>query len=430
MANLAYRSNATGNWSATATWQVYSLTASGGVFGSGGTWGAASDYPKTGDYVWIQSTNVVTYDATAISVNNSATFALISNNINSSSLAIAQPGTGGTSATTGTISLSVASTTTINATYYNIASGTAGLFNFTSSNTTYNFTGTWYEGTTGAWMVAPSGSNNTINITGNIKSSGTSGTAINLTNLQTLNIIGTVTCQSGSVISCSGASSVVNITGDVNGSATAQAYAITAPSAAITITITGNLYSGVNATAIYAPAFSTLTITGNIRNYGVSGTSSYSAYVCQTVNIKSTATVQFRTSDAGLKDYTTSGATTVTEASIWSYATRVLTAATNITSNGSTIDQTKIANLDATISSRLASSGYTTPPTIVQIRQEMDNNSTKLGKLDETVSSRMASSSYVAPDNTSITAIKTSTDRIPTNPASVQSTGDQIATLQ
>ena len=32
--------------------------------------------------------------------------------------------------------------------------------------------------------------------------------------------------------------------------------------------------------------------------------------------------------------------------------------------------------------------------------------------------------------DTEIAAIKTATDRIPTNPASVQSTGDQIATLQ
>lgn len=63
----------------------------------------------------------------------------------------------------------------------------------------------------------------------------------------------------------------------------------------------------------------------------------------------------------------TPSATTVTEASIWSYATRELTSAKNITT-----DDTKINS----------------------------------------------------------TAIKIATDRIPTNPASVQSTGDQIATLQ
>ena len=43
-----------------------------------------------------------------------------------------------------------------------------------------------------------------------------------------------------------------------------------------------------------------------------------------------------------------------TVAAVWSATTRRLSDATNITSNGSTIDQTRIANLDATISSRAA----------------------------------------------------------------------------
>jgi hypothetical protein len=62
----------------------------------------------------------------------------------------------------------------------------------------------------------------------------------------------------------------------------------------------------------------------------------------------------------------TPSATTVTEASIWAYATRELTSAKNITTDDTEINST---------------------------------------------------------------AIKTATDRIPTNPASVQSTGDQIATI-
>lgn len=52
------------------------------------------------------------------------------------------------------------------------------------------------------------------------------------------------------------------------------------------------------------------------------------------------------------------------------------------------------SNLDATISSRLASSSYTTPPTVTEIRTEVDSNSTQLA------------------------AIKTKTDLIPANPAS------------
>ena len=70
-------------------------------------------------------------------------------------------------------------------------------------------------------------------------------------------------------------------------------------------------------------------------------------------------------------------------------------------------NSTKLANLDATVSSRLATSGYTaptTPPTVAAIRTEMDTNSTKLANLDATVSSRLASSAYTAPPT--VTAIQ------------------------
>jgi ABC-type phosphate/phosphonate transport system substrate-binding protein len=53
-------------------------------------------------------------------------------------------------------------------------------------------------------------------------------------------------------------------------------------------------------------------------------------------------------------------------------------------------------NLDVAVSSRLATSGYTTPPTAVQNRQEMDSNSTKLANLDATVSSRAPSSTALS----------------------------------
>lgn len=46
-------------------------------------------------------------------------------------------------------------------------------------------------------------------------------------------------------------------------------------------------------------------------------------------------------------------------------------------------------------------------PTAVENRQEMDSNSTKLANLDTTISSRMATFTYTAPDNTSIGDIKT-----------------------
>lgn len=51
----------------------------------------------------------------------------------------------------------------------------------------------------------------------------------------------------------------------------------------------------------------------------------------------------------------------------------------------------------------------TTIPTAVQIRQEIDTNSTKL---DAAISTRLASAGYTAPDNTSITGIKAKTDQL------------------
>lgn len=63
----------------------------------------------------------------------------------------------------------------------------------------------------------------------------------------------------------------------------------------------------------------------------------------------------------------------------------------------------RLANLDATISSRLSTAGYTTPPTTAQITAHIDANSTKL---DVAVSSRLASAAYTAPDNAGIDTLE------------------------
>ena len=92
-------------------------------------------------------------------------------------------------------------------------------------------------------------------------------------------------------------------------------------------------------------------------------------------------------------------------------------------------NSTKLANLDVVLSTRLASSGYTVPPTVTQIRTEMDSNSNKLANLDATVSSRLASGSYTAPDNTSITAIKAKTDNLPSDPADASDIASSFSTV-
>lgn len=86
---------------------------------------------------------------------------------------------------------------------------------------------------------------------------------------------------------------------------------------------------------------------------------------------------------------------------VWSTATRVLTAGTNLSipsaatiaaavwdyltsaaTTAGSLGKLLVDNVNATISSRLATSGYTTPPTAVQNRTEMDSNSTKLASID------------------------------------------------
>lgn len=119
------------------------------------------------------------------------------------------------------------------------------------------------------------------------------------------------------------------------------------------------------------------------------------------------------------------------------------------------IGDTRIANLDATVSSRLATASYTTPPTAVAIRTEIDSNSagllaifnrtdvatssrladssyvpppsaaangvavrselaTELGRMDVAVSTRLATAGYTAPDNSGIVNIQAVTDKLGT----------------
>jgi len=93
-------------------------------------------------------------------------------------------------------------------------------------------------------------------------------------------------------------------------------------------------------------------------------------------------------------------------------------------------NSTKLANLDATISSRLSPSGtlatvttLTNAPTVPtataiasQVRTEL---SVELGRVDQSISSRLAGSAYTAPANSDIAAVKAKTDNLPASPAAV-----------
>jgi hypothetical protein len=110
------------------------------------------------------------------------------------------------------------------------------------------------------------------------------------------------------------------------------------------------------------------------------------------------------------------------------------TAAPTVTAIRQEMDSnsTKLANLDATVSSRLAPSGtlatvttLTNAPTVPtpsqiasQVRSEL---SVELGRVDQAISTRLAESAYTAPANSDIAAVKAKTDLLPASPAA---TGD------
>ena len=75
-------------------------------------------------------------------------------------------------------------------------------------------------------------------------------------------------------------------------------------------------------------------------------------------------------------------------------------------------------NLDATVSSRLASASYVAPSNsdIAAIKAKTDNLPADPAS-DTTVNTRLASASYVAPANADIAAIKAKTDNLPSDPA-------------
>jgi hypothetical protein len=95
-------------------------------------------------------------------------------------------------------------------------------------------------------------------------------------------------------------------------------------------------------------------------------------------------------------------------------------------------NSTKMANLDATISSRstLTTGDLPSVPSAASVATAVRTELTEISNLDASISSRLASASYTAPANSDITAIKSKTDNLPASPAAVADipTTAQIAT--
>ena len=106
--------------------------------------------------------------------------------------------------------------------------------------------------------------------------------------------------------------------------------------------------------------------------------------------------------------------------------TNINAAIGSIPTNPLLTNDARLNNLDTTVSSRLASTGYTAPnnagiasieTAVAEIpTNPLLTNDTRLNNLDVAVSSRLAASSYVAPNNAGISALETAVAAIPTNP--------------
>jgi len=95
----------------------------------------------------------------------------------------------------------------------------------------------------------------------------------------------------------------------------------------------------------------------------------------------------------------------------------------------------ELGRVDAAVSTRLATSGYTAPSTAPTaaanasaVRTEL---ATELARVDAAVSTRLAGSAYTAPSNSDVTAIKAKTDLLETTRlaqcSTVATTGAQLA---
>ena len=118
----------------------------------------------------------------------------------------------------------------------------------------------------------------------------------------------------------------------------------------------------------------------------------------------------------------TSGYTAPDNADITSIKTTIGTAGAGLTALG----DTRLAHLDADISSRSTFAGGAVASVTGNVGGNLVGSvgsvvGLTVANLDATISSRLASASYTAPDNTDIAAIKAKTDNLPTTPAAVGS---------
>ena len=183
----------------------------------------------------------------------------------------------------------------------------------------------------------------------------------------TLSLTGTTVATVTTTGTATAVTTVNGLAANVITAASINADAITAAKIADGAIDAATFAAGaINAAAIAADAITDAKVASDVTIASVTGAvGSVTAGVTVTTN----------------NDKTGYGLSAAAVQAIWDALTSALTTVGSI---GKRISD----NLDAAITSRMATFTYTTPPTVAAIRTEMDSNSTKLANLDATVSSR------------------------------------------
>jgi len=311
------------------------------------------------------------------------------------------------SAAQGTIITATSGSVTIVGNVNQISTANSNAINFTGSTLAITGNVSSQNGTNAISTTAGV----TISVTGNVTSNGAAA-AILSTGASTITVVGDVQCNGtlNAILSVTSAAAVVNFSGNArNNSSNGQVAILSSRLFLVATDVTWEFESaasGSDRTLYAAGVLPGTPAIGNVRQGTVFGPGSS---LTGTLIVPSPSNVV-----AGVP----------TDNTVGTYSTTPSAIATAVRSELAT----ELARIDATISSRLASAGYTAPDNsgISAIKAKTDNLPSDPASNTQ-VNTRLAAASYTAPDNTSITAIKAKTDQITFTSGNVNSIAQVVS---
>ena len=241
----------------------------------------------------------------------------------------------------------------------------------------------------------------------------------------TVNFSGSSFTHTGNVIGGTSPAIVCTAAHSHVGNVTAGSVAAIQNTANINTSVTGVVTASASAVAISSTgASASVTIAGNIQN-----TNGRQAVYCQQLFISNVTTTQYRFFTAGGQDRTLYSADTLPNSPAAGNVRQGITYGAGGSLTGTLVVPSPSDVVSGVPTDNTVGTYATTPAAIAtEIFTKLLSNSDfntvgSFGKLikdnvDASISSRLASASYTAPDNTSVSAIKAKTDNLPSDPAS------------